>query len=98
MNNIELKKEYRGLQPGTEFTYDKKLKCWTFEKKEEDISDNAMVDQRVRVRFSDSFVKANKDLFDIPEDENKEAQELISKYEALLEKVQQELDELKKIK
>jgi len=99
MENVTLKRDYRGLKKGTEFVYDANLDCWIFEQSEEEIADNSRKNSRVKVRFSDSFVRGATEVFDVPGLTEKliaEKEQKIKDLQSLVDKTLEEIEKLKK--
>lgn len=98
MENAVLKKEYRGLKAGTEFAYNAELDSWVFQKEEEDISDFGIRSNRVKVQFSDKFVRKNLEIFDVPGEDEKlklERENKIKNLEDVIRRSQEEIEKLK---
>lgn len=95
MENTVLKKNYRGLEKGTEFVYNTKLDSWVFQKREEEIADSSIRESRIKVQFSNAFVQNNPEIFEVPgQDEKKQKQ--IEELSTKIANLQKELKELKK--
>jgi hypothetical protein len=89
--NVVLKKNFRGLEAGTEFAYDPKVNAWKFETSGEEISDYSYKTHNSKVQFSDSYVKANTEVFDVP---NVERDQRIKNLKDVITKAQDELSKL----
>ena len=95
--NVVLKKKFRGLKEGTEFGYDEKLNAWKYEQNDEEIADSMYRNSRVKVQFSDSYVRANPDVFegaDVVSQEELEKKVRIEQLESQMKSLQVELDKL----
>lgn len=93
-DKVILKRNYRGLNAGIEFTYDEKLDSWKFEVEEEEIGDTFTSSFRQKIQFSDEFVKNNPAIFTYPVDEKDAREEKLDKLYAELEKIQEEINKL----
>lgn len=102
MKNVMLKKEFRGLEKGTELGYDEKLDAWVYEASEEEIADSSVRNHRTMVRFSDEFVRNRNDIFDYPVEEKGEAtgeatdEQMINYLTSEIERLQKAIASLKK--
>lgn len=92
-----LKRDFKTLPKGTEFVFDENG-YWVFEEGGEDIGENTIVSIHSKIKFLDSYVRNNQDIFDLPDIEDKAKMDRSQKIRDLESLVENTLEEINKLK
>lgn len=98
MRNVKLKKDFRGLKEGTEFSLNPKTGMWAYVSSEEDITDHSVSKSSINVQFSDAYVQSRLDVFEVPSLEDKRIMEKHQKIIDLERLVENTLEEINRLK